>query len=259
MHTHDYTELVVVTGGCGMHIAGQERYPLTIGDVFIIPPGYAHGYSDIHHFEQLVVKYDHEDFLGQFTGLQTLPGYHALFILEPRYRKQHRFQSRLHLEREEFGHVVHLLLSAERELHERQVGYQTMVTALFHQMVVELARRYAQSSSSSSTALLEMGTVIAYLEEHFAQPTTLEQLAEMANRSVNQFIRVFRQATQLSPMEYLIRLRILKAVHLFQQKNATVTEVASRVGFNDSNYFSRQFKRVMGTTPKDYRRCMTGK
>jgi AraC family L-rhamnose operon transcriptional activator RhaR/AraC family L-rhamnose operon regulatory protein RhaS len=82
------------------------------------------------------------------------------------------------------------------------------------------------------------------------------ELAEMTNRSVNQFLRIFRQATQMSPMEYLIRLRVLKAVRLLPQDTLTVTDVAYRVGFNDSNYFSKQFKRFIGVTPYSYRQHM---
>jgi len=59
-----------------------------------------------------------------------------------------------------------------------------------------------------------------------------------------------------SPIDYLIRLRILQAANLLRKEELNITEVAYRVGFQDSNYFARQFHRIMGTTPSIYRRQM---
>ena len=58
----------------------------------------------------------------------------------------------------------------------------------------------------------------------------------------------------VSPIDYLIRLRIRKAAELLCDDGTKVTEAAFRVGFADGNYFSRQFRRVTGLTPGEYRR-----
>ena len=58
-----------------------------------------------------------------------------------------------------------------------------------------------------------------------------------------------------SPTDYLIRSRIRRAeaILLGEGKTISITDVADRCGFNDSNYFSRQFRRVVGQSPRDYR------
>ena len=68
------------------------------------------------------------------------------------------------------------------------------------------------------------------------------------------FLRVFRAATGATPIAYLIGVRIRRAAELLRQGGVTVTEAAMRVGFEDSNYFSRQFRKVMGVTPRSYAR-----
>ena len=57
-------------------------------------------------------------------------------------------------------------------------------------------------------------------------------------------------------MDYVIRLRMLHACELLRETSAAIGEIADQVGFQDSNYFARQFKQVIGTTPTQYRRRM---
>ncbi|MGH2543707.1 MAG: helix-turn-helix domain-containing protein [Ardenticatenaceae bacterium] len=72
--------------------------------------------------------------------------------------------------------------------------------------------------------------------------------------SRNHFMRLYKQAFHTSPMDYVIRLRIQKACELLKEPSLTVSQVALEVGFSDSNYFSRQFKRVTGRNPTSFRK-----
>jgi transcriptional regulator GlxA family with amidase domain len=67
--------------------------------------------------------------------------------------------------------------------------------------------------------------------------------------------RIFRQIMGRSPIDYLIRLRIHKAAQLLRREPMRVKEVSAAVGFTDSNYFTRQFRNVMGASPREYRRA----
>jgi len=66
--------------------------------------------------------------------------------------------------------------------------------------------------------------------------------------------RVFRQELNLSPWEYLKRYRIKQAKVLLVQTENNITEIAHKVGFDDSAYFSRVFRKVVGQSPRDYRK-----
>jgi AraC-like DNA-binding protein len=66
-------------------------------------------------------------------------------------------------------------------------------------------------------------------------------------------MRVFRKATGQTPIEYLVRLRIQKAMELLRTTDRTITEIAMDVGFNDSNYFARQFRRLTDRSPRAFR------
>ena len=100
---------------------------------------------------------------------------------------------------------------------------------------------------------LELAPVANDIKEHFREKLDVSSLAEMAGLSVRQLERRFRKTFQTSPRAYLMRMRILAACDLLEKSESTVTEVALDVGFYDHSDFSRQFRRIIGQSPTDYR------
>jgi transcriptional regulator GlxA family with amidase domain len=80
------------------------------------------------------------------------------------------------------------------------------------------------------------------------------RLARLSRLSVRQFERRFRATFQMSPRSYLIRLRVAVAADLLSTTGRRPTEVALETGFYDHSDFSRQFRKIMGVPPSDYRR-----
>jgi len=67
------------------------------------------------------------------------------------------------------------------------------------------------------------------------------------------FLRVFKKAMGLSPIAYLIRVRVSRAAELLQNDEMSITDVAFELNYEDSSYFTRQFQEIMGMTPRDFR------
>lgn len=95
---------------------------------------------------------------------------------------------------------------------------------------------------------------MAYLHEHYAEPLTREQVANYVGASESYLANCFHLELGLSPMTYLNRFRIRQARALLETGELNVTEVAFSVGFCDSAYFGRVFKREVGVSPGAYRR-----
>jgi AraC family L-rhamnose operon transcriptional activator RhaR/AraC family L-rhamnose operon regulatory protein RhaS len=83
---------------------------------------------------------------------------------------------------------------------------------------------------------------------------TLQELAAAAHMSESSLLATFKDATGQSPIAYLIQLRIQRATELLRHGDQSISEIAFSVGFEDSNYFSRQFRKSMHTSPREYRR-----
>lgn len=253
LHAHEFAEIVIITAGRGVHITGQESYPLNTGDVFVIGGSRPHDYHSMERLCLVNILFLPDKLNLRNNDLHTLPGYHALFILEPAWRQRHQFNSRLRLIPQELSILMGLVDKLEEELRTRSAGFKFMATASFMQIVGYLSRCFARTKNPDSRALLRIGEAISYLEAHYQEAIDLERLGEIAHMSKRNFMRNFRAAIGTSPIAHLIQMRVNHAASLLRHTGLGVTEIAFQVGFSDSNYFTRQFRRILGVTPSKYR------
>jgi AraC family L-rhamnose operon transcriptional activator RhaR/AraC family L-rhamnose operon regulatory protein RhaS len=254
IHAHEFCELVIITQGRGHHVTGEDSWELTAGDVFVIGGARPHDYLNMDNLCLINILYEPDRLGLNYLDLPSIGGYHALFTLEPAFRGQHQFKSRLHLLAKDLAIAVELVDRLEGELKRREAGFGFMATALFMQLIGFLSRCYMQSQHPDGCALLRIGEAISHMESHFDEPMCLETLAKIARMPKRSFLRAFHLATGTSPVAYVIQLRILRAASLLREKNSSITDIAFDVGFGDSNYFTRQFRKVQGVSPRDYRR-----
>jgi len=94
---------------------------------------------------------------------------------------------------------------------------------------------------------------VDFLRANFHRKLVLDDIAAVVNMSVQQFRRIFKTETGITPIDYLIRLRIERASQLFRSSFLSVKEVMASVGYNSKGHFTRHFKRRFGVTPSEYR------
>ena len=90
---------------------------------------------------------------------------------------------------------------------------------------------------------------LSHLHEHYAEPLNVETLARYANMSASTFHEHFKRSTLLSPVQYLKRLRLLKAQQLLVAEGMGVAQAAHRVGYQSTSQFSREYKRYFERNP----------
>ncbi|MBO9728474.1 MAG: helix-turn-helix domain-containing protein [Chitinophaga sp.] len=94
----------------------------------------------------------------------------------------------------------------------------------------------------------------AYIEAHYDQQISVEQIAGQANMSKRNFIRRFKVATQNTPLEYLQRVKIESAKKELEKNSQNISTLMYNAGYNDLKTFRQVFKRITGLTPQEYRR-----
>jgi AraC-like DNA-binding protein len=99
----------------------------------------------------------------------------------------------------------------------------------------------------------KMKTILAYINEHYAEKITLEEIAVTVNLSRNECCRFFKRSASCTLFEYIMNYRISKGCEFLQDMDKSVKEVAYTVGFGDASYFITRFKEKTGYTPKEYR------
>ena len=97
---------------------------------------------------------------------------------------------------------------------------------------------------------MRLGRTLSWID----RTISVGELAARTAMSERTFLRRFREATGVSPVDYLLRARIRRAMELLDRRAAklSISEIASRCGFEDSNYFTRQFRRRTGKSPGEY-------
>ena len=252
-HYHDFCELAIVCGGRGLHVLEGEAFPVTAGSVFVVQGKQVHCFRKREGLRLINVMYDPARLTLPTGLLRRMPGYSALFVLEPSFRSAHQFSSRLMLNRSDLGAADLLAARIEHESNLRQPGHEAILLGLLLELIVSLSRLYEKSDITESRALLRVGELISTVEQRFCEPWTLDKLARLAHLSRTSLLRIFRQATGQSPIDYLIRLRVEAAQRMLLGSDLSITEIALEAGFPDSNYFARQFRRVCGCTPSAFR------
>lgn len=113
--------------------------------------------------------------------------------------------------------------------------------------------RSYEAQRAAMQPYLELASVADHLKAHFREKLDVPCLAKMVHMSVRQFERKFRATFQMTPRDYMIRMRVIEACDLLARTNQPVTTVALESGFYDHSDFARQFRRQMGQTASQYR------
>lgn len=98
----------------------------------------------------------------------------------------------------------------------------------------------------------------AFIDEHFTENISVEELSKIANMSVSGFSHHFKKVFGLSPIQYLIHLKIGLGQKLLITTDKSVTEVSMNLGYDNVSHFNSQFKKIVGTSPRNYRNLWLG-
>lgn len=151
------------------------------------------------------------------------------------------------------------LLEIHEELASQSQPDPMILKNLFQNMLHRLSRTIeGEEDTRSQRRIPERFLAMKkYMEAHFVEPLTLDNLAERARLSVPHFCSEFRRYFEVAPVEYLIRLRMHAAAYYLRNINHSVSEVAGLVGYDDIFYFSKLFKKRYGVSPRAMRASVT--
>lgn len=146
------------------------------------------------------------------------------------------------------------------EAERSRIGEQLLIDSLRTALAIHLLRNYCTtqpklSSDTDGLSKLTLQKVREYIQKNLHQEIKLIELAAIAQMSPYHFLRLFKQTTHVTPHQYILQCRIEKAKFLLQQRQLSIAEIASRVGFCDQSHLSRCFKRSLGVTPRQFQQA----
>ncbi len=131
---------------------------------------------------------------------------------------------------------------------------ETLAAALASHIFANYAKPVYREMRSFGPNWPQLRRSIEHIHEHPDKHISLDDLALVANMSKFHFAKSFREAMGIAPHQYLVQLRVEKARKLLADPSLSIPAVASRVGYTDSGQFSAQFRRIVGSSPKQYQR-----
>lgn len=130
--------------------------------------------------------------------------------------------------------------------------------AAFFSFFTELFQRaenclhFHETASPAPDTLLR--SLVAYMNAHYTEPVAIRELAEMAEMSEKYFIRYFHFHIGVTPKQYLVKLRMRRAVELLSSDGRSLSEIADALGYSDQYCFSKAFRKYYGEAPGTFRR-----
>lgn len=261
-HSHDYMQIWYMRRGNCEHWVEGVRHRLTRGDIFIIPPKLEHQVLQLDDAEIISCEFSFDHFFppqenSTYRQLrETTLGLSFVWLF---LKDKDEMQSQFSL-RPEIGERVNgLMNSMLTEYQNEEIYYEEFLRVQIMELLLLLAREYSQSTRNGAAIdayekykpMVEK--VMRYVEEHYNEPLKLDDICRLSLMSRAYFCYLFKLLTQQTLMEYIVNLRVQKAMELLKDPANSITEVGYEVGFNDSTHFSRTFKKVVGVSPRTYR------
>lgn len=236
LHWHEDIEILKFTEDSGIvYCNGQCIKPRT-GDIVIISPNTLHTVcttdEQVSYYCLLIGK--------SFYEQKKLPLVSA------------SFQMLVNNDAE----IDRLLNELLNEFYKQKLYYKQQMQSHVITLLIHICRCYRKEQSvlseqSSRQKEIIVKNVIQYLQHHYTETVSMQELADEMGFSYYYLCHVFKELTMLTIVEYIQQLRCNYAMQLLSSTKQPISEIAEQVGFNNVSYFSKIYKRCMGRLPSD--------
>lgn len=259
-HTHEFIELVYISGGSGIQHVNDGSYRVKRGSMLFLNYGQSH-YSrpdgDMTYYNFLLKP----EFMSE-TLINSVDAF-ALLALAAFSDFQDAIQNPspvVHFTGREMLEVEQIAECMYREFQRKEAGYRTVLkgymTVVFSYLFRHMALPVTADESASSRAIAP--EILAYIEEHCFEKITLSELARKSFYNPSYFSRIFKEYSGQSLTDYIHKKRVERAYSLLATTGDSVEQICAAVGYSDKKLFYKQFRLYTGLTPGEVRKQRTG-
>lgn len=236
-HTHDHTELFFIVSGKGQFLIQDQVFPVDVNNLVIINPNVAHTEDSLNAqpLEYIVLGIEgvelatSENSNGQFCILD-------------------------HFESLEISSCMRNIL---REMELKNTGYEDICQAYMEILIIRLMRSTSlavQSEPQVISGNRQCAAVRRYIDLHFKEALTLEQLADEVHMNKYYLSHAFKREYGVSPINYMISRRVEESKYLLAETDLPMSQISQLLGFSSLSYFSQVFRRSQNVSPMEYRK-----
>lgn len=255
-HWHEEVEFIYVSSGQVYVTCENENILATQGDIIFINQNTKHfitpADTENSRIQSLIV---HPMFIVGFGHLDLERKY-LTPILHDRSLKYFYVS----VQDKDYDMYYSNVNGALEQFEAREPGFELLTKAALLQVwkhIYDRVQADAKATANPKTAAQDEQRVkqaILFMQEHYMEALTLEDIANSILVSKSECCRCFKRSLSMSPFEYLMKYRILESTkHIHHQKQESISDIASAVGFNNTSYYNKIFKKYMKCTPTEYR------
>lgn len=231
----DYQLLYIAAGKAHFMFNGKEQI-VTKGNMVLFRPGEP-------QFYYLYAKEKPETFWVHFTGS-------AVEALLEHYQMPIGKNVFFTGTSPDYQWVYRQMIS---ELQLRRTNYEELMSIHLRHLLLMINRYLCENNRIGSETLDEIERATHYFNENYNKPISVEAYAAERHMSPCWFIRSFKQINRITPMQYIVSLRLTSAKNLMDHTDYSIAQIATSVGYENALYFSRLFRKHTGQSPSEYR------
>ncbi|MFV0465239.1 MAG: AraC family transcriptional regulator [Lachnospiraceae bacterium] len=251
-HYHDYCEITYVEHGSGQYFVNGVKYEMNPGDLIIFNQVEPHGWIVTgDEMQVLVVMFAPELILDPTDILNA-------DYLKPFAERGSNFHNKVDATDQNTARIYQMMMEAFEEYTGEELGFRYVIKADTLRMLTYLIRYYQNTKDSLSQresltdkkkAMKRLEEAFHYINAHFSEKITLEEVANLVYMSPNYFSGYFRKVTNKTFSEYVTKLRLKKASDLAQATDMSMSAIAMECGFRNMSNFYRLYKKHIGELP----------
>lgn len=249
-HWHKDVELIVIKKGTGTIAVDMAPQTVFAGDIVLVRPGQIHSISqhdnDTMEYENILFRPDL--LYSQNTDLRTLEYFDLYFNPEYNLPWHIDHSNSCHKKLAECINAIDTLCGERPRYYELSVkGY------LFQFFYLLFSCQESPVYSTGRKSLDKVKKMIAYIEEHYMEPISVQSAADYMGFSNSHFMKFFKQNMHTTFTSYLNHYRLTIAGRLLLTTDDNILVISEKTGFNNLSYFNRLFKQYFHMTPREYR------
>lgn len=249
-HRHDFYEILYVTKGKGTHYIDFNAYPIEPGTFYFISPGQVHYWETTIPLEGEILVFTNDFLLlapadymviSELSFFHTVEGSPMLKLNEA--------------DRLPIGSLFKVI-AEEFQINDFRVA--SVLRAYLHILLVQIQRIFATQRTEAGNGQDKSSHKLTrqfkkLVTNHFDTVQSVQEFAGQLGVSVNHLNKTVKNTTGFTPGQLIRQEIVLEAKRLFKHTDLTATEIGYRLGFEDSSYFGRFFKREVGIPPGQFR------
>ena len=225
--------------GKGWYSVKNRRYDVHRDQYFILPAGEPHVYASDEDDPWTIYWIHFRGELAQYY----VTNIHSPFDVTP--TKKSRILNRINLFEEIFQSLDHSY--AIENIRYAMATFQHYLASLRY------IQQYREAVANADISKDVVSMAIHYFEENIEHEITLKNVSDFVGKSPSHLSSVFKEKIGYSPLNYFTLLKIKKACEMLDNSGMKINQISLKLGYEDPYYFSRQFSKVMGMSPKSYR------